>query len=58
VVIARPANHFTCTRCGVVKNVNPRRRKGDADFVTVDRRNYRCQDCVLVEALIEREEQQ
>lgn len=55
VVTTRPANYFACTRCGMVKNVNPRRRKGDAEFVAVDRRTYTCTDCKIVEALIEKE---
>jgi hypothetical protein len=57
VDVARPASEFTCTRCGRVNTVNPRRRKDD-EFVAIDRRNYQCHDCVLVEALIQREEQQ
>lgn len=48
-------NFFTCTRCGQVKNVNPRRRK-DEEYVAIDRRTYQCVDCKYVLALTEREE--
>ena len=54
--LARDSNLFTCTRCGIERKVNSRRRKNavEDDFVPIDRATYKCYDCKWVERLDEK----
>jgi hypothetical protein len=42
---------YTCNRCGIVKQVNRTRRNKGGDQVVLDRRTYKCADCLHVEVL-------
>jgi hypothetical protein len=50
VVTGRPANEFTCIRCGIRRNINPRRRNRLGEWVYLNRATYKCRDCIHVEA--------
>jgi len=43
------SDEFTCTRCGIVKKVNPKRRNKDGEITVIDRSTYRCRDCLHTE---------
>lgn len=45
---------YTCNRCGIVNTVNRTRRNKEGVQVVLDRRTYKCIDCLHVEAAIER----
>lgn len=51
-VVTQPSpTKFTCNRCGIIKSINPRRRNNDGTFTVLDRRTYKCIDCLHVEKL-------
>lgn len=51
VEVPRRKDQYTCNRCGMVKTVNNTRRNKDGKQVVLDRRTYKCIDCLHVEAL-------
>jgi hypothetical protein len=52
----RRNDQYTCNRCGIGNTVNRTRRNKDGEQVVLERRTYRCIDCLHVEAAIQREE--